>query len=52
MCLYISPGHARQVAPEIASAVGSRDLLGIDHHWVTLRRSSRVTSCFTQREHI
>lgn len=42
MCVS-SPGHAWQVPPEIPSAVCCRDLLGIDHDWVTLQRKGTVT---------
>lgn len=42
MCVS-SPGHAWQVPPEIASAVRGRDLLGIDHDWVTLQSKGAVT---------
>ena len=31
------PVHARKVTPEVASAVGSRHFLGIDHHRVALK---------------
>lgn len=41
-CVHVSPGHAWQVSPEVASAVGSRDFLGIDHYWVSLERNSKV----------
>ena len=35
------PVHARQVPPEVAGAVSSRHLLGIDHHRVTLAGGRR-----------
>lgn len=48
MYLFVSPGHAWQVSPEIASTVRSRYFLSIDHHRVTLKRNNKVTYCFTQ----
>lgn len=43
ICVCVPPGHAREVPPEVAGAVGSGDFLGIDHHRVTLQGERRVT---------
>ena len=39
---YLSPSgllpvHSRKVTPEVPGPVSSRNLDGIDHHWVTLQ---------------
>ena len=33
-----TPVHSREVSPEVPSPAGCRDVLGIHHHWVTLRK--------------
>lgn len=42
--VFALPWHSREVTPKVASTMRGRDLLGVDHHWVRLKKKQYLTT--------